>query len=471
MRVRPLPVIGAVLTVVLVTGGGYVTLDALDIVTGPLTVASPPPTQAPFPDAPAAAAAPPVEAAVGHLDPDAPMPSLEAVGALADALADDPRMGSSVGVVVTDVLTGQVLADVDGARARTPASTTKLLTALAAGVVLGAERTLVTRVVAPDAGRIVLVGGGDMMLAAGAGDPAVVNGRAGLADLAAQTAAALQAGGVTQVALALDDTLFSGSAWNPGWHPAHISYVAPTAAVAVNGGKTQDVPFARRYDDPALATATAFAALLTAQGLTVTGPTRGTAPQDATEIAAVESAPMREIIRYVVRESDNTIAEVLGRLVAIERGEPGTFGSATAAIVSEVAGRGIDTSGVTIADCSGLADGSRIPAGVLASLLVVASAPGSTDLLPVTVDLPVSGWQGTLFDRFVEGPARGLVRAKTGSLPGVTSLAGTVLTSQGRLLAFAVIADATPAGGQDAPRAAIDAFVGQLVSQPAPASG
>ena len=50
-----------------------------------------------------------------------------------------------------------------------------------------------------------------------------------------------------------------------------------------------------------------------------------------------------------------------------------------------------------------------------------------------------------LVDRFLEGPARGLVRAKTGSLPGVTSLAGTLLTTQGRLLAFAVIAEATGA--------------------------
>jgi len=80
------------------------------------------------------------------------------------------------------------------------------------------------------------------------------------------------------------------------------------------------------------------------------------------------------------------------------------------------------------------------------------------------VDLPISGWQGTLFERFLDSPARGLVRAKTGSLPNVTALAGTLLTADGRLLAFAVLADATPGGGQEQPRAAIDAFVGQLAA-------
>lgn len=463
MRVRPGRVIGAVLGLVLIAGGGYLTLDALDVVDGPLTLEPPPPTPAPFPDASAAVDAPAVEAAVDHLDPDAPMPSADAVTALVDALAADPRMGTSVGVMVTDVLTGQVLADLDGDRARIPASTTKLLTAVAADLALGADRTLVTRVVQPEPGRIVLVGGGDMLLAPGAGNPDLVDGRAGLGDLAGQTAAALREAGVTSVTLGLDDSLFTGEAWNPGWQPEHIIYVAPTAALAVDGGKTRDVPFARRHDDPALEAARAFAALLTAEGIAVTEPVRTTAPE-APEIAAVESAPLREIVGYTIRESDNTIAEVLGRLVAVERGQPGTTAAATRAVVAEVAGLGIDVSGVQIADCSGLAAGSLIPARVLTDVLVLAAT--DPDLLPVVVDLPISGWQGTLVERFVEGPARGLVRAKTGSLPNVTSLAGTLLTTQGRLLAFAVLADATPAGGQEPPRAAMDAFVGRLVVQP-----
>lgn len=467
---RAARVIGSLAVVLVLGAGGYAAADVYDVVPGRYTLDPVPPTQAPFPTAPGAAEPPAVEVAVGHLDPDAPTPSAEAVTALAASLAADARMGTSVGVVVTDVLTGEVLADVGGDRPRTPASTTKLLTAFAASSTLGAEQTLTTEVVQSEPGTIVLVGHGDMLLAPDAGNPDAVNGRAGLGDLARDTAAALLAAGTTQVELRLDDTIFAGAGWNPAWHPSHIQYVAPTAALAVNGGKSADTPFARRYDDPGIEAAKAFAALLTAQGVTVSGPVRATAPTDATRIAAVESAPMREVIAYTVRESDNTIANVLGHLVAIAMGMPATIDGANDAVIAQV-GTFVDVTGVVLGDCSGLADGTRIPARVLTELLVLASTPGHTDLLPVVVDLPVSGWQGTLLDRFTEGPARGLVRAKTGSLPGVTSLAGTLLTTQGRLIAFAVIAEATPGGGQDAPRAAIDDFVTQLALQPLVAAG
>jgi len=463
-------VIASFVVVLALGAGGYAAADVYDVVPGRYTLDPVPPTQAPFPTAPGAVEAPTVEVAVDHLDPDAPLPAVDAVTALASSLAADARMGTSVGVVVTDVLTGQVLADVDGARPRTPASTTKLLTALAATSALGAERTLTTEVVQAEPGTIVLVGHGDMMLAADAGNPDAVNGHAGLGDLARDTAAALLAVGTTQVTLHVDDTLFAGPGWNPAWHDSHIQYVAPTAALAVNVGKTRDVPYARRFDDPALEAAKTFAAALSAQGVTVSGPVRATVPAGATRIAAVESAPMREIIAYTVQESDNTIADVLGRLVAVERGVTATFTGATDAVVAEV-GTFVDVTGVVLADCSGLGDGTLIPARVLTDILVLASTPGHTDLLPVVLDLPVSGWQGTLVERFVESPARGLVHAKTGSLPGVTSLAGTLLTAQGRLLAFAVVAEATPGGGQDAPRAAIDDFVTQLALQPLAAAG
>ncbi|HUX70959.1 MAG TPA: D-alanyl-D-alanine carboxypeptidase, partial [Cellulomonadaceae bacterium] len=68
----------------------------------------------------------------------------------------------------------------------------------------------------------------------------------------------------------------------------------------------------------------------------------------------------------------------------------------------------------------------------------------------------------TLTDRFTTSPARGLVRAKTGSLTSVTSLAGTVQDADGRLLVFAVLVDHGPATGQTAAREAVDAFVTQL---------
>ena len=458
---RAAQVVGSVVVVLVLGAGGYAAADAYDLVEpGYITLDPIPPTQAPFPTVPAAVEAPPISTVLGGLDPDAPMPSAEVLTAAATALAADRRLGSSVGVVVADVLSGQVLVDLDGGSPRIPASTTKLLTSFAAITALGADSTLRTRVVQPAPGQIVLVGAGDMMLSAGAGDPTAVNGRAGLLDLAAITARELRASGIVEVGLAVDDSLFTGPTMNPSWRASYGIYVAPVTGLAVNLAKTRDLPYPPRHADPSMNAAQVFAGLLAEQGLTVTaGPSRTTVDAGAPEVAAVESAPIREIVRYTAQESDNTVAEVLGRLVAVQRGLPGSFQGATTAVLAEVGAQGVDMTGAAITDCSGLADGSVLPARLLVDLLLLAAQPGRPDLLPVVVDLPISGWQGTLFDRFLTGPAQGLVRAKTGSLPGVTSLAGTVQTADGRLLVFAVMADLTPAGGQPAPRAAIDDFV------------
>lgn len=460
--------VAAGLVTVLAAGAAYVTLDAYDVVPGRVTLAEPPAPAAPIPTAPGALPAPDVAPVMADLDPAAPVPDAAAVQGLVDGLVADARMGGSTGVVVADVLTGEVLADVGGDAGQVPASTAKVLTALAALSALGGERTLPTTVLQPEPGRLVLVAGGDMMLAEQAGDPAAVMGHAGLADLAAQVARSLALAGTTSVSLAFDDTLFTGAAIHPSWKPSDVAagYVAAVAPMAVQVAKTDPAEeYPARYPDPAADAAARFAALLTAQGVTVSTPVRGRAPEGSTEVGRVESAPLADVVEYVLHVSDNSVAEALGRLVAVERGLPATFEGATTAVLAEVATLGVDTSGATLDDCSGLSASSLVPPRLLVDVLLRAQEE-QVGLVPLLADLPVGGWQGTLTDRFTTGPARGLLRAKTGSLPGVTSLAGTLQTTSGRLLAFAVLADATPPGGQYGPRAAIDAAIQELAALP-----
>ncbi|MCV2394986.1 D-alanyl-D-alanine carboxypeptidase/D-alanyl-D-alanine-endopeptidase [Actinotalea sp. M2MS4P-6] len=457
-------VTAGVLVAVLGLGAGWSVLDALDLVPGVLTLAPVPPAAEPFPTAPGAVVVPEPEQVVADLDPDALVPDAATVSAWAQSLVSDSRMGDSTSVVVSDALTGEVLVDLDGSVPQVPASTAKLLTTMAALSALGPDRTLPTTVVQAAPGELVLVGGGDMMLAPGAGDPDAVVGHAGLGDLADQVAAALAEEGRDEVTLAVDDTLFSGPSIHPDWVASDVAhgYVAAVTPLAVEIAKTDpEEAYPPRYPDPTGNATGIFIDLLAERGISVTGSVQvAAAPEGATEIGRVESAPIAEIVHHVLLVSENTIAEVLGRLVAVERGLPGSFTGAGTAVLAQLAFDGLPVAGATLADCSGLAATSSIPADLLVEAVRFASEQPS--LRAVLTYLPIGGLVGTLNDRFTSGPGEGTVRAKTGSLPGVTSLAGTVQTVDGRLLAFAVLADDTPSGGQWGPRAAIDAFVQKL---------
>lgn len=456
-------VAGAALVVTLVAGA-YATLDAHDLVPGPLTLAAPVAKASPFPTAPGLATVVSPTPALSMLDPAVAAPQVGAVQAKVAALVADARLGPSVGVQVVDQLTGAVLGSSQPDTARTPASTAKLVTAVAALSALDPASTTSTRAVRTG-DLVVLVGGGDVLLGAGAGDPSAVDGRAGLGDLAAQTVAALRLAGITTVRLGFDDSLFTGPTVNPAWAPADVAagFVAAVTPLEVHIGKVDPVPeYGRRYPDPSLAAARVFAQRLTEAGITVTGtPVRTTAPDGALPVGEVRSAPLRDVVGYFLRTSDNTVTEVVSRLVALEAHLPASFSGATTAVLHQVAALGIDTSAAHLVDASGLAAGSSLPPALLAGLVRLATSADHPPLRDLVAELPVAGLTGTLVDRFTTSSARGLVRAKTGSLPHVTSLAGTLVDADGRALVFVVMADAAPSG-QDPARRAVDAFVSSL---------
>ncbi|GAA1651988.1 D-alanyl-D-alanine carboxypeptidase/D-alanyl-D-alanine endopeptidase [Georgenia ruanii] len=436
--------------------GGYGVADAADVVPGPLTTGPAPAAPAPYPGIALPAGA--LTEAVPGPDVDAPVPTAAALEALAADLRATPGLGG-LGLVVADAVTGTVLLDDDGAVARTPASSLKILTAAAALDALGTTRTLETRAVL-DGDTVVLVGGGDVLLAAGAGDPDAVVGHAGLADLARQAAAALAAQGVRRVAVGLDDTLFSGPLHAPGVSGIDLDYVMPIQPLAVDTGRTG----AGYSADPAMDAAGAFAAALTDAGVTVTGEVRRTrAPGGAAPLAAVASAPSGQVVRQMLKTSDNTLAEVLGRLVAVERGATADFEGATAAVLAQLGELGVDTTGVRLTDVSGLGAANRVTATALVDTLLTALEPARTALHALVPSLPVAHLDGTLDDR-LPGEAAGRVRAKTGTLLAASSLSGTVVTADGRLLVFSVLTDGLSEGGTLQGRQAIDAWAERLAA-------
>jgi serine-type D-Ala-D-Ala carboxypeptidase/endopeptidase (penicillin-binding protein 4) len=147
--------------------------------------------------------------------------------------------------------------------------------------------------------------------------------------------------------------------------------------------------------------------------------------------------------------------------VALARGLPASFEGAAQAVGDALADAGVDVTGVALSDGSGLSLEDRVPASVLTAV-VGGAADGSLEGASALLSgLPVAGYDGTLFDRGDAETAPGTVRAKTGTLLGVHSLAGTVVTVDGRLLAFAVVADGS-SGGEIATETALDDIAAAL---------
>ena len=441
---------------VLLLGAGYAAADAADVVPGILTTQEPIPEPADFPQP---APITPADPQVPSLDPAAPPPDADELAALSSSLIQDVRSGGDVGVVVSDALTAEVLVDLGGAQPRTPASSLKLLGAVAVLDALGPSHVLQTRAVRDAEGRVVLVGGGDILLTDGPADPTGVVGRASLQDLAAQVARSLGDDGA--VSVAVDDSLFAGPRYASGWGGIDFNYVMAIQSLAVEAGVRDSGGY---EEDPALAAGRSFAEALRAQGVEVIGEVaRATAGADDAELGVVESAPLRDVVGYTLAVSENSLAEVLARLVAIADGEEATFAGASRAVVARLASLGIDTSGVTLADNSGLLIENRVPAGVLADVVATALDRQRPELRGAVTGLPVAALEGTLSGR-MHGPAAGVLRAKTGTLTTAVSLTGIVQDTGGRLLVFAVVADELELGGVGPARAAIDDWAAALVT-------
>ncbi|MGY1759945.1 D-alanyl-D-alanine carboxypeptidase/D-alanyl-D-alanine-endopeptidase [Geodermatophilus sp. SYSU D00779] len=392
----------------------------------------------------------------------APAPDATVLAGELTPLLASPALGPGVAAQVVDVASGEVLFDQDGDTPSTPASTAKLLTAVAALTTLGPDATLETTVVAgATPGEVVLVGGGDPTLSRTV--PSLTYpGAPTVADLAAQVRSGLPAG--TQVTrVVVDNSLFEGPLTAGGWGPgdAPSTYAAPVTATAVDGARVSPSEL-QRSAAPGTDAGTALAVALGAPGATVA---LGDAPQGAPTLGTVRSAPVARLVEQALSQSDNLLTESLARHVALAGGRPATFDGAAEAVTDALSGLGLDVTGLSLADGSGLSTTDRVPVALLADLLTGAADGTLADASAVLSGLPVAGYDGTLAERGDDDPgtAPGSVRAKTGTLLGVHGLAGTVVTAEGRLLVFAVLADGAPANGLAA-EAALDDVASALAA-------
>nr|WP_223875277.1 D-alanyl-D-alanine carboxypeptidase/D-alanyl-D-alanine-endopeptidase [Nanchangia anserum] len=350
-----------------------------------------------------------------------------------------PPIATHISVDIISAETGTTVASHEPTTAYTPASSTKVPTALAALTVLGPDHTFSTTALLSGS-TVTLRGGGDQLLGAGESDPALVRGHAGLATLARQSAQKLKDRKITTVSVALDDTLWGAQDPHPDWVSAQTTaFAGKIAPLAINTGLANPDLTYGYVDDPAMAATQRFVEALTANGITVTGVSRAATPEGATTLASVTSAPLAEIVRETLKDSDNVLAEGLCRASALATHHEPTYDGGVATVRETLAGIGVDTEGYQAHDCSGLSENGKISASVLAHSLAVARDAKQPRARSLGSALPVAALDGTLHDRWMNTDAAGIVRAKTGSLGNARSLTGFVPTASGEVLIYSVV--------------------------------
>jgi D-alanyl-D-alanine carboxypeptidase/D-alanyl-D-alanine-endopeptidase (penicillin-binding protein 4) len=268
-------------------------------------------------------------------------------------------------------------------------------------------------------------------------------------------AAAKKALGRPVTSILVDTSLFSGPALGPGWDAGDVptSYGAPIEAAMVDGGRPA-TGGDQRSAHPAIEAGRALARLLGRPTLPVS---TGRAPAGARLLGTVRSAPVLDLIEQSLLDSDNVIAEMLGRQVALAEHRPLSFAGTVVAVRTALASIGFRLPR-TLFDASGLSRRDRLSPALLVRLLRLDAGSTHPILNQVVSALPVAGWEGTLAQRYrtSSAAAAGRVRAKTGTLTGVVALAGLVRDRSGRLLVFAFVARQVPNGGTLSAEAALD---------------
>lgn len=345
--------------------------------------------------------------------------------------------------VAVDLQTGATVYSTHADVALQPASAEKLPVSFAALRLLGPSYRFRTEVVG-DGQKVGRTWNGDLDLV-GYGDPTLAE--SDLSELAREVAG-WGIGRVTGHVVA-DESYFDARRDAPGWKPSYVGIESrPLSALSVDGARFAGA------NGSAAAAARMFTVALGRRGISVRGaPKTGPAANDAIALAVDYSDPLVDVVREMNQESDNFVAEMLLKELGASVARHGTTTAGAQVVGRELRVAGVPTTGVRIADGSGLSRRDRLTPDALVAILRAGAGDPSIGDAFVT-SLSVAGISGTLEHRLQRHATRGRVIAKTGTTNVASALAGFVR----RRYVFAILQNGHPVPWWTA-RAAQDRFV------------
>lgn len=380
------------------------------------------------------------------VEPQPPIITLDPVDKLQEeintTLQDELFKSASIGIHVMSTETGEILYSKNPLRLHHPASTTKLFTAATALVKLGTEfqfettlyidRNAESRVTK----NIYLKGNGDPLL--------------GIDDIEKLAVGFVKSGiKFIEEDIIVDESYFDTVREGPGWmwddKPFQLS------ALSIRSIEPENYMGSR-----AIATGNILKTKLIEKGISIGGKViSGEVPENTIIVSQHLSPHLGEIIKLMNKPSDNWIAEFLFKTIGAEvKGVPGTWRKGREAITEFLYEMISDPSQHRFVDGSGLSRYNLVNSELLSQLLIYMH--NQFEIMPEFLSsLPIAGVDGTLRNRMQGMYAEKTLRAKTGTLSGVSALAGYTRTVEGEVLAFGILishyigSSATARGIQD----------------------
>ena len=198
-------------------------------------------------------------------------------------------------------------------------------------------------------------------------------------------------------------------------------------------------------------------------GTMAPGDVEAAAPAGAVVLASHRGRPLAEVLRGVMKSSDNALI----RLVYLQLGAQAAQGGEPTLVAAErvvrewLAAHHIDTAALVLDNGSGLSRSERVSPALLAGVLREGQAGAQAPELLAT--LPVAGVDGTLSRRLKDSPAAGHARLKTGTLHDAVGLAGFVPDATGRPWVFVALLNHPEAAAKGRP--VLDALVNWVAEQ------